>query len=106
MELNRINELAASFKDKAAEIERETASILAAISGGIIPEEADVNAFNRDIDDLRKTYDELFITSKSYLDVSEYPEHGTSVAGILEAVENSKSRIVKLQVEHAKEDDG
>ena len=75
--------------------------MLVKVSDGRVPNKEDLQAFNEEMDILVSEYETLKAEAESVLNADEMPKDGSRAKEYVEAIANSKSRIIKLQLEEA-----
>lgn len=101
METMRLNELLDSFNAQADSVKNKLTNLLVTVSDGRVPSKDELQLFNADMDTLVSEYGKLKEESESILTVDEMPKDGSKASEYVAAVANSKSRIIKLQLEKA-----
>lgn len=101
MEAKKLNELLDLFNTQADSVKNRLTDLLVTVSDGRIPDTETLKSFNNDMDTLVSEYDLLKNEAQSVLDVDEMPKEGSKASAYVEAINNSKSRLIKLQLEKA-----
>ncbi len=101
MNAEKLNELLNSFNEQANSVKNGLTALLVTVSDGRIPDEKTLKAFNGDMDALVAGYGKLKSEAQAVLSTDEMPKDGSRASEYVEAVENSRSRIIKLQLEKA-----
>lgn len=101
MEAMRLNELLDSFNTQADSVKNKLNDLLVTVSDGRVPGKDELQLFNADMDTLVSEYGKLKEEAESILTADEMPKDGSKASEYVEAVANSKSRIIKLQLEKA-----
>lgn len=101
MEIERLNELLDSFNIQADTVKKKLTDLLVIVSDGRVPSKDELKLFNADMDGLVDGYDQLKEEAQNVLSAEEMPKDGSRAAEYVEAVVNSKSRIIKLKLEKA-----
>lgn len=101
MEVTRLNELLDSFNIQADTVKNKLTDLLVIVSDGRVPSKNELELFNADMDGLVAGYDQLKEEAQDALSAEEMPKDGSRAAEYVEAVANSKSRIIKIQLEKA-----
>ncbi len=97
-----LTELVDSFNQTADSLRECLTSFIAALSDGkALPEDA-VSGFISGAAELRSEYDSLYQVAKSIVGDDELPEEGSGISQIVNAVTNSKTRLIMLRVDEAK----
>ena len=102
MEAKKLNELLDLFNTQADSVKNRLTDLLVTVSDERIPDEETLKSFNNDMDTLVSEYDLLKNEAQSVLAVDEMPKEGSKASAYVEAINNSKSRLIKLQLEKAK----
>lgn len=101
METKKLNELLDLFNTQADLVKNRLTDLLVTVSDGRIPDTEMLKSFNTDMDTLVSEYDLLKNEAQSVLDADEMPKEGSKASAYVEAINNSKSRLIKLQLEKA-----
>lgn len=101
MEANTLNELLNSFNKQADSVKSRLSDMLAKVSDGRVPDKEELQSFNHDMDTLVSKFEHIKKEAESVLPPDELPKEGSRAKDYLEAVANSKSRMIKLQLEKA-----
>lgn len=101
MEATKLNELLDSFNAQADLVKNKLTNLLVTVSDGRVPGKDELQLFNSEMDNLVSEYGKLKEMAKSVLAADEMPKNGSRASEYAEAVANSKSRIIKLQLEMA-----
>lgn len=101
METTKLNELLDSFNAQAGSVKNKLTSLLVTVSDGRVPGKDELQSFNADMDTLVSEYGILKEEAESVLTADEMPKDGSRAAEYVEAVANSKHRMIKLQLEKA-----
>lgn len=101
MEVKNLSELLNSFNAHADTVKNRLTDLLVTVSDGRIPEEETLRSFNADMDTLVSEYTQLKGEAQAILDADEMPKDGSKASAYVDAVNNSKSRLIKLQLEKA-----
>lgn len=101
MEAKKLNELLDLFNTQADTVKNRLTDLLVTVSDGRIPDTKTLKSFNTDMDTLVSEYDLLKNEAQSVLDADEMPKEGSKASAYVEAINNSKSRLIKLQLEKA-----
>lgn len=101
MEVNKLNELLNSFNTQADTVKNRLTDMLVKVSDGRVPDTEELQLFHSDMDTLITEYGQLKEEAESVLSADEMPKEGSKAAEYVEAVANSKSRSIKLQLEKA-----
>lgn len=99
METKELNELLDSFNEQADLVKNKLADLLVIVSDGRIPDEEFLKSFNANMDMLEAEYKKLKDEAQSVLIADEMPEEGSRASEYVEAIFNSRSRVIKLQIE-------
>lgn len=99
MELKNMNELLNAFNTLADLVKNELTDLLVTVSDGRIPDTETLKAFNTDMDELVSRYNQLRNEAQSVLGAEEMPEEGSKASAYADAINSSKSRLIKLQIE-------
>lgn len=101
MEEKKLNEWMDLFNTQTDVVKNELTDLLVMVSDGRIPDVGILKAFNTDMDTLVFQYGQVKETAQAMLDVDEMPEEGSKVAAYVDAINNSRRRLIKLQFEKA-----
>lgn len=101
MEQKSMDELLDVFNKQAASVKDKLTNLLVIVSDGRVPDKKVMNDLNIDMDALVAEYGTLKSEAQTYLDKQEMPIEGSRASAYVEAVNNSRSRIIKLQLEKA-----
>lgn len=101
MEAMKLNELLDSFNVQADLVKNKLTNLLVTVSDGRVPGKDELQSFNVEMDALISEYGKLKEEAESVLTADEMPKDGSRAAEYVEAVANSKNRIIKLQLEKA-----
>lgn len=101
MEANNLNELLNLFNSQADSVKQRLTEMLVKVSDGKVPDKEEVLLFNNDMDALISEFDHIKREAESVLSSDELPNDGSSAKEYVDAVSNSKSRIIKIQLEKA-----
>ena len=101
MDAKKLNELLDSFNAQADSVKNKLTNLLVTVSDGRVPEKGELQSFNAEMDTLVFEYGMLKEEAENVLNADEMPKDGSRAAEYVEAVANSKSRIIKLQLERA-----
>lgn len=99
MDTKELNELLNSFNEQADLVKNELTDLLVIVSDGRIPSEEILKSFNASMDILVAKYRQLKEEAQNVLIVDEIPKEGSKASEYVEAIYNSKSRVIKLQIE-------
>ncbi|SCP97797.1 ATP-binding protein [Anaerobium acetethylicum] len=97
-----IDELLAEFNEYANRSKSILESMLALVSQGRIPGNEDRKEFETTIEELCKKYDSVCAMAREELLEDELPETGSPVLGYYEAIKNSKSALLRNQMNEVK----
>lgn len=101
MEAMRLNKLLDSFNLQADVVKNRLTDLLVTVSDGRIPNSDVLKRFTADMGTLVSGYNLLRSEAQAVLNVEEMPEEGSKASAYIDAVNNSKSRLIKLQLERA-----
>ena len=96
---NAVYELIARFNSTASEICQLLGQINTLISDGKIPESEAVKRIDTSINDLQKTYDEIFALTKENVNEQDIPSYGSSINDFKNAIESSKDLLLQKKVD-------
>lgn len=96
--MNRINNLLNAFSFRANQVENSLSSMLTLVSGGRVPDKADIQALGQELDSLQETFG--FIQSLAFEVVAEsdLPGANASVSDYAEAIKQSEVLRIKEQL--------
>lgn len=101
MEVMKLNKLLDSFNLQADVVKNRLADLLVIVSDGRIPNAETLKLYTADMDTLVSGYSQLRDEAQAILDTEEMPEEGSKASAYVDAVNNSKSRLIKLRLERA-----
>lgn len=93
-----MNQLLDVFDKQAASVKDQLTSLLVTVSDGRVPDKMIMNNFNSDMEILVSEYEKIKSKAQSLIDASEMPENGSKASDYVDAVNKSRSRMVKLQL--------
>lgn len=102
MEAKKLNELLNSFNVQADSVKNSLTDLLVTVSDGRIPNEETLKTFNASINILVLEYEQLKTEAQAVLKAEEMPVAGSKASAYVEAINNSKSRMIKRQVKKLK----
>lgn len=98
-----VEEYFTQFNKQVDDIKLDLNTILNGISEGNVPSENSIEILTEKILKLRCSYDEIYKYGQKHMLKSEELVYGISAPNLIEKIKNSKYRIIKEQLDHAKE---
>lgn len=98
METKKLNELLESFIAQADTVKNRLTDLLVTVSDYRIPDARTLQSFNADMDTLMSKYGQLRDEAKIVLSDEEMPKEGSKASEYVDAINNSKSRLIKFQL--------
>ncbi len=99
---NAMKELFSSFIRQSDILQDCLSRILADITEGKVPSADDVKILNNGLENLKQDYDNAYEAAKSAVLPEKLPEHGSSIADIITAVEVSENNDMSKQLSYDK----
>lgn len=99
--MESMNHLLDLFDKQATSVKERLTSLLVTVSDGRVPDKIIMNNLNSDMEILLSKYEKLKSKAQSLIDASEMPEEGSRASAYVEAVNNSRNRMMKLRLEKA-----
>lgn len=101
MEDKNLNKLLDSFNCQAGTTKTGLANLLAKVSDGRVPDKDEIESVNSDMDKLIAKYEQLKREAENILTPDEFPETGCRAVDYVDAVAQSRSRMIRLKLEKA-----
>lgn len=102
MKEQKINSLVKDFNELANSVQNELNEMLVVLSVGKVPGAEIIESFNQKIKNLHEKYTTIYSYAKSTLSEEELIPMGEAVSEYVQAIENSKSRVLKEQLNNIK----
>lgn len=100
MEVKELNELLDSFNEQTDLVKNKLTDMMVIVSDERIPDEEVLKSFSTNMDILVTEYRQLKNEAQSVLTADEMPKEGSKASEYVKAISNSKSRVIKLQIEN------